>query len=204
MAYISPSNKTTGTLITATEWNQSIVANQQAGAPDVFTRNGDLFVGTAADKGVRMAAGFGGQILETEYAATPALSWGGRVEGLQIGTTSDRWYQPGGFNVDRGNGLAGHFQAGCQEIVIGSGALSGSVTITYPVAFSYAPLIFTQPGSVYSVGSAVTMLAWPVNGTSPTQAVLQMIRTGTAGTIIGTVTVGWLAVGPFGIDGAYP
>src|SRR3990170_2835859 len=47
MAYISPSTVTTGDLITAAEWNQDIVANEQASAPDMFTDKGDLFVGTA-------------------------------------------------------------------------------------------------------------------------------------------------------------
>ena len=198
MAYVSPTNKTAGTLITASTWNQDIVSNQQAGAPDVFIRNGDMFVGTAADVGVRMGAGYGGQVLTTYYAGTPALSWYGRVEGLQIGTVTDRWYQPGTYNVTSSNGLAGHFQVGCQTIVIANGQTVGSVTVTFPLAYSDTPLVFATPSGT----QACMMAAQPVAGTSLTQGLIQATRTGSTGD--GTVTVSWISVGPFSYDGVYP
>jgi hypothetical protein len=199
MAYVSPTTKTTGTLITATEWNQSVVANQQAGAPDVFTRNGDLFVGVGNDAGVCRTAGFGGQVLETYYAGTPALIWNGRVDSLtygNLGGTGD-WYRPGSDYIQSGNGLAGHFQVGCSNVIIATAGSHGTTTITFPLDFSKAPLVFATPGS-----SDIHMAAYPVGGTSHTQALLIASRTGTIGD--GTVTVQWMAVGPFSYDGVYP
>ena len=55
MAYSSPSTRSTGYVVTAANWNQ-LVNNFLASAPDVFTTNGDVFVASGADAGVRIAA----------------------------------------------------------------------------------------------------------------------------------------------------
>jgi len=193
MAYVSPTNKTTGTLITATEWNQSIVSNQQAGAPEVFTDNGDLFVGTANDAGVRMGGGYGGHILQSNWSGTPGLQWRGLIEGMQTGTANNGYYYPGTVNAT-GNSVTGHFQIGCQNIVIANGQTVGSVTVTWPVAYSGAPMIQATPCGT----QPAMMAAWPVSGTSLTQGLLQATRTGSTGD--GTVTVQWLAIGYFSYD----
>jgi len=199
MAYVSPSNKTTGTLITATEWNQSIVSNQQAGAPDVFTDNGDLFVGTAADAGVRVGGGYGGQLLQSNWGGTPGLEWRSLVDGAQYVTsiTPVPWYTPGTYN-HTGNSVAGHMQVGCQNLVVANGQTVGSINVTFPVAFATAPLVFATPSGT----QAAMMAAFPLGGTSATQATLQATRTGSTGD--GTITVAWLAVGAFSYDTVPP
>ena len=195
MAYVSPSNKTTGTLITATEWNQSIVANQQAGAPDVYLLNGDLFVGTAADGGDRLNAGNGGHILQTNWSGTPSLAWRGLIEGRQGGgaSTADPWYWAGTAEASPA-ALGGHFQVGCTSLVIANGQTVGSANVTYPVAYTYAPLIFATPSGT----QACMMAALPVNGTSKTQGAFVATRTGSTGD--GTITVSWVAIGAFSYD----
>jgi hypothetical protein len=197
MAYVSPSNKTTGTLITATEWNQSIVANSQAGAPDVFLLNGDLFVGTAADGGDRLNAGNGGQIMRTNWGGTPSLVWGGLIDGRQgggtVAGTADPWYSAGTANAAAA-ALGGHFQVGCTSLVIANGQTVGSTNVTYPMAYAYAPLVLATPSGT----QACMMAALPVNGTSKTQGAFVATRTGSTGD--GTITVSWVAIGAFSYD----
>lgn len=84
MAYVSPSTKTTGTLITAAIWNQDIVSNVQAGVPDIFTAAGDIVYATAADVAGRLAlGGTAYQTLRVNSAVT-APEWG---NGVVSGTT---------------------------------------------------------------------------------------------------------------------
>ena len=55
MAYTVMSTQVTGYVVLATDWN-NIVNNFIASAPDVFTTDGDVFVGTGANAGERVAA----------------------------------------------------------------------------------------------------------------------------------------------------
>ena len=81
MAYVSPSNRTTGDVLTAAQWNQDVRSNQQAMAPDIFTTAGDLVYATAADTAARLAIGTANQGLRVnsgvtapEWAAAPTIS----------------------------------------------------------------------------------------------------------------------------------
>jgi hypothetical protein len=199
MAYVSPSNKTTGTLITASTWNQDIVANMQAMAPDVFTGKGDLYVGTAADFGRRFQSGRNSQMLVSYEYADDGLVWRNLVEGLQNGGTVSspgNFYQPG--TNDSFVGFVGRVQAGCRNVVIANGQTVGSVTITFPNAYEYSPLMFATPGGTI----AAIIEARPLAGTSLTQASLQATRTGSTGD--GTITVSWMSIGGYTGDGAIP
>lgn len=69
MAYVSPSTRTTGTLITATIWNQDIVSNSQAGVPDLFTTAGDIVYATAADTATRLGIGANATQLQSNGSA---------------------------------------------------------------------------------------------------------------------------------------
>lgn len=201
MAYVSPTNKTTGTLITATIWNQDVVANSQAAAPDAFLLNGDLFVGTAADAGVRLNAGNGGEILRTNWGGTPSLDWAPFIDSVQAGTAAgtvggNGWYCPGNINLATAgvvDNISGHLQVGCYNVSILDGQTVGSVNVTFPVAFATAPLVFATPAQ------AVMMAAFPIGSTSLTQAAFVATRTGSSGSI--NVVFAWMAVGAFGYDG---
>jgi len=197
MAYVSPTTKTTGTLITATEWNQSVVANQQAGAPDVFTDNGDLFVGTANDAGVKLGGGYGGHILQSNWSGTPGLQWRGLIEGRQLGTSNNGYGYPGTIN-QTGVSVTGHIQVGWQNVVIGSGQTTGSIAVTFPVTYSggLVQMFATANGTIVT---PISIMAYPVNGTSLTQGMIQAFRSGTVATD-GTVTVSWMAIGGFSYD----
>lgn len=75
MAYVSPSTRSTGALITAAIWNADIVGNEQASAPDVFTTKGDLFAGTGADAGARVAVGTNNAALVADSAQAAGVKW---------------------------------------------------------------------------------------------------------------------------------
>ena len=55
MAYSTPSTQVTGYVVLAADWNE-FVNNFIAMAPDAFTTNGDIYVGSAANTGVRLGA----------------------------------------------------------------------------------------------------------------------------------------------------
>lgn len=75
MAYVSPSSRSTGDIVTAAIWNQDVVNNEQASVPDVFTAAGDIAYATAADALTRLAIGTAGQVLRVSAGAT-APGWG--------------------------------------------------------------------------------------------------------------------------------
>lgn len=55
MAYSTPTTRATGYVVTAANWNE-FVNNFIAMAPEVFTTNGDVYVASGANVGVRIAA----------------------------------------------------------------------------------------------------------------------------------------------------
>lgn len=55
MSYNTPATRATGYIILATNWNE-FVANFIAMAPDAFTADGDIYIASAANVGVKLAA----------------------------------------------------------------------------------------------------------------------------------------------------
>ncbi len=78
MAYIAPTIRTTGDLVTAAIWNADIVANEiaiNAGAIAIASQAAnDVFYASSATQWARLAAGTAGQVLTTQGAST-APSW---------------------------------------------------------------------------------------------------------------------------------
>lgn len=109
MAYVTPPTRTTGTVITAAIWNQDVVANQQASAPDVFTTKGDLFVATAADAGARVAVGANFGPLIADSNQTEGVRWGNN--------SSDRYMHLA--NAHAWGMVSGALQAGENFIALG-------------------------------------------------------------------------------------
>jgi hypothetical protein len=233
MAYVSPSSKATGTLITAAIWNQDIVANEQASAPDVFTAKGDLFVGTAADTGAKMAAGTNEYVLIADSAQTAGLKWAqvsttglandavtvdkiaddavtadqiadsavttarianDAVDDTKAGDRVPQFYRrQGGDASDWATSGTTDYTPGAvrmqggSRVVVGPGASSGTVTVTFPVAFSNVPMAFLTDG-----GNG--LVVWSINAGSSSQLTLNW-RT-TDGSTPALVAVFWMAIGP--------
>lgn len=55
MAYSTPSTRSTGYVVLAADWNE-FVNNFKAMAPDAFTADGDIYIASAANTGVKLAA----------------------------------------------------------------------------------------------------------------------------------------------------
>lgn len=73
MTYTPVPSKTTGEIVTATDWNTYLVANQAAGVPDIFEADGDLAVASGADVAGRLAKGSEYQVLTVKNSA---VTWG--------------------------------------------------------------------------------------------------------------------------------
>lgn len=78
MAWVSPSTRTTGTLITAAIWNQDVVTNATETAPAKVTTKGDLVAATGANALSRVAAGTNGQVLTADSAQSAGIKWADR------------------------------------------------------------------------------------------------------------------------------
>lgn len=83
MAYVAPTTRTTGTLITAAIWNQDVVDNiiaMYAGALSVASQAaGDILKASSATQWARLAIGAAGQVLGIS-AGAPAWVNTGRVK----------------------------------------------------------------------------------------------------------------------------
>jgi hypothetical protein len=186
MAYVSPSDKTTGDLISAAMWNQDIVANEKASAPDVFTAKGDLFVGTAADAGAVLPAGTNGKILTTDSSEATGLKWINFLLARQGGDATE-WEIPGETNY----AVTGmRMQFGAVNIPIPAIETYGQENIGFPVAFSAAPLVllslaFTAgtPGISVTVSQITSTAAEFTAYYEPTHDDFDVL-------------VHWLAIGP--------
>ncbi len=75
MAYIAPTSRTTGDLVTAAIWNADIVANEiaiNAGAIAIASQaTGDVIVATSATQLGRVAAGTSGYVLTGAGSGAP-------------------------------------------------------------------------------------------------------------------------------------
>jgi len=198
MAYISPSMVTTGDLITAAEWNQDIVANEQASAPDMFTTKGDLFVATAADTGTRLGVGTNGDVLMADSVQSAGVAWNHqfmRVANRQGGNSS-LWPTPGSNNYVPTSVLT---QIGIAEATIADGDSFNDdgfglpdLLISFPTAFSAAPLVWvTLTADTSGYTELVTVCPVLVGSTG---CYIYVRRAGTSGVL--TVQITWLAIGP--------
>lgn len=87
MAYVSPSNRTTGDLITAAIWNQDVVANMKANPAEIVTTAEDIVVATGANALKRLAVGANGRAL---MARLGAVTWDQVAHGDLGGVSADQ------------------------------------------------------------------------------------------------------------------
>jgi hypothetical protein len=190
MAYVSPSSKPTGTLITAATWNQDIVANEQASAPDVFAAKGDLFVGTAEDTGAKLTVGTNGDVLMVDSGETTGLKWAKQISlAARVGGDDTAWATPGSTAYTPGRVI---MQAGSVTISIGNGTSTGTVSVTLPIPVA-TPLIIATISTGYEIGPVILRVD---SGSVGEDLALFFYadRAGTSGTL--TFAIHWLAIGP--------
>jgi hypothetical protein len=86
MAYVTPTSKTTGDLIDASEWNQNTVDNPIAlrtgGIAIASQAANDILYASSSTQLARLAAGTAGQVLSTQGAGS-APSWIDQSQGLR-------------------------------------------------------------------------------------------------------------------------
>ena len=213
MAYVSPASKPTGTLITAAAWNQDIVANEQASAPDVFEAAGDLFVGTGADVGASVPAGANDYVLIADDGQAAGVKWGQVATGgiandavttaqiaddavtdVQAGDRVPQFYRRQGGNATNWDEQGAtdytpgpvRMQAGVKRISITAGLTYLTVRVTFPVAFGGIPIVFVMGEGNFPVQiETVTTTYVDINATRYPDD---------QGTL--TLDENWLAIGP--------
>lgn len=89
MAYVTPSSRTTGDLITASVWNQDVVDNVRANPAELAQTAGDLFVGDGSKVLRREPLGAAFQYLRVN-AAGDDLEWAATPGGWEV-VASGTW-----------------------------------------------------------------------------------------------------------------
>lgn len=156
MAYVSPTTRTTGTLITAAIWNQDIVSNSQASVPDIFTAAGDTVYATAADTAGVLAKGTAYQTYRMNSGAT-APEWG---NGLLSGTTVS-WIAPFTGSVSAGGQIPSANNVYCVSFFLPHYMTIASVhaEITTSAGTNGSFGIYTADGATRSITSGAISTA---------------------------------------------
>lgn len=170
MAYVSPTTRSTGDLITAAIWNQDVVSNPQASAPDVFTTKGDLFVGTGADAGQRLGVGANNTVLTGDSACNVGAKWAtvfSDAEGdpAAVGTAAD------------GTSAYAARRDHVHNLATQSGSNAGFVTFPAPNSWDYV-----SPGAINKTNVALFFVAQRLTVVS---VHARVSNAGAAGTKIG-------------------
>lgn len=171
-------------LITAAIMNLDIRDMLNAYWP--FTTIGDIAYASAADTLTRLGIGSAGQLQKVNAGAT-APEWfrfldreGGSATDWSVKGTTD--YIPAAFK----------FEAGETEIVAAND--SGSVTITFPVAFSDKPLVLVGPFR-QTAGGARGQVMFRKSNIAAASVDIDVYSDDALGTTY-TIKFSWLAIGP--------
>lgn len=184
MAFTSVATVVTGQTYLASDYNTYIKDNMAALWP--FTTAGDTAYASAATSLARLAIGAVGQIYRVN-AAGAAPEWGALTHRRQ-GGSSTIWNTKGTTTYTP---TAARIQAGESEIVCA--ADSGSVTITFPVAFSYAPIVFVGP-CIQTAGSTRGNFVFTKSTESASSVKIEVYGADGLGSTF-TVRFSWMAIG---------
>ena len=169
----------TGDWIDAAWLNQYIGDNFRAIFQGI-SNTGSIPYGVDANTVGELAIGTAGQIFQVNAGAI-APEWASLLRSRQGGSAND-WYSQGSTNYTPGSAL---IQAGVARVAVVGG--NGNVAITFPVAFSYKPVVFlTKPYD----GTAVADLGFSVITASGFSIYLSYVGSGTI-----NVDVCWVAIG---------
>lgn len=174
----------TGELVTAAMLNQQIRDN--GNAIWVGTTAGDMEYYTGATTKARIPKGTAGQVMKMNSGATaPEWGYSGGVVKRQGGSATD-WSTPGTTNYVP---TASKIQAGVIAITLTDA--DESVSITFPEAFTYAPIALCH----YSGGtgtSYVTPVTTEIYNITTTG---MFIKVKAGGTSNYTFYIHWMAIG---------
>lgn len=182
--------------VAAGDWIDEIFLNTYlrdnfaAGVPDVFSAKGQLAVGTGVDTMGVLNPGADGLALFTDSSQSTGLIWKliKLISNRQGGSASD-WDASGTTNYTPSNEK---IQAGVVNLPNSNTATGswfyGSVTVTFPTAFSAKPLVIC---SALFAGLNVVK----VSASSPTTTQVTIFIITTASVTGVTMPVAWAAIG---------
>ena len=188
MAFTTPRTWNVGEIVTKAMLDEQIRDNENA--IWVGSAAGDIDYYTSASTKTRLAKGTAGQILTMNGGATapswatptPAVVTVGSLVGRKGGSATN-WYVQGTTNYTP---ATAKIQVGTVRVPVTTG--SGFVSVTYPVAFAYTPVIFlTKPFD----GTQVMDMGYTTVTATTFKIYLSYAGTGTI-----NVDVTWLAIGP--------
>jgi hypothetical protein len=187
MAYVTPYTFVALQTLTAAQLN-AIQTNITALWP--YSAAGDLAYASSASVLARLAKGTAGQALKMNAGATaPEWGSGGGASNRQGGSATD-WSSPGSTDyVPAGSKI----QCGETQIVI-SGAGSGSVSVTFPVAFANdSPIILAVISKIASGGISGGVTSGPRADVLSKSAMTLGVSLGGSSTV--TLNISWIAIG---------
>lgn len=179
MAFSVVPTVATGDLWTAANHNTYIRDNFAAGVPALFTAAGDLAIGSGVGSAAQLPVGAQGKLLKVLSSGLPG--WGGPQIKRYGGSPTD-WT------------VIGSTPYAPDDIVVQMGAVAinnigpnnkGSVTVTFPSAFSGKPMVFCTVNN----GNG---LAADVNSISTTQTNITIFNDST---LTMSAVVYWMAIG---------
>lgn len=141
------------------------------------------FNGNIDNANIKSAAGIATSKIATDGGLTRASLQHGLVRQRQGGASGDAsWATAGTTNVD----------TSAKQVFIQCGAIAVSAnptTVTFPVAFTYAPLV------IVSLASATSANAFVVQTTAATTTQASFRCVNDSGSAVTTETVNWIAIG---------
>lgn len=182
MSWTSPRSWIYGELVTVSMMNQQIRDN--GNAIWVGTTAGDMDYYTGATGKARLPKGTAGQILKMNAGAT-APQWGGAIVKRQ-GGSSTIWSTPGTTNYTPANSK---IQTGVIAITLTDD--DDSVAITFPEAFTYAPIALCH----YSGGTGTTYVSPITTSVSALTNTGMTIYVKAGGNSNYTFYIHWIAIG---------
>jgi len=180
--YTEPPAVVTGQTMTATNWNSWVRTNFQAVWP--FTTAGDLAYASAANQLSRLGIGTAGKFLKSTGSAPMWDTVAQLISDLRRkGGSATDWYAQGTTNYTPSSAV---IQMGTARIAVSGG--NGSVSITFPAAFAYKPVVF--------ISKPYDGANWNDFGFSAITTTGFSIYLQEGGTDTLNVDVTWLAIGP--------
>ena len=152
---------------------------------------GDLLVGAGAGSVERLPVGSSGQVLTVDGSNKPAWVTRNAITKRKGGSPTI-WATAGDVSYDGG---ASKMQTGVQAYTVTTAAPTVGITVIFPEAFAYAPVVFATP---LLTGDADTLkILFHMVSVAPNYVNFTFRTTDVSNIPVGRVfTIHWLAIGP--------